>query len=174
MHPIENIIDASMEQIKKLVDVNTVIGSPVHVDEKTTIIPVSRVGLGFVIGGGEYERWIQVHTLRHAVEDNKERVPTDAASQRRVAHACRRQQRSFVEACDAARFPFDLSHSVPVLLVLDDSDGYRQHQRHYHHSKCTGQRWSDARYGDWSNHVVERTAYCSQVDLLGADAHRTS
>ena len=60
MHPIENIIDASMEQIKKLVDVNTVIGSPVHVDEKTTIIPVSRVGLGFVIGGGEYGRMANV------------------------------------------------------------------------------------------------------------------
>ena len=29
MHPIENIMQTSMEQIKRMVDVNTVVGNPI-------------------------------------------------------------------------------------------------------------------------------------------------
>lgn len=53
-HPIENIMQTSMEHIKKLVDVNTVIGSPLMAGEDTMILPVSRVSLGMLVGGGEY------------------------------------------------------------------------------------------------------------------------
>lgn len=54
MHPIENIMQTSMEQIKKMVDVNTVIGNPVITENRTMILPVSKVCLGFLVGGGEY------------------------------------------------------------------------------------------------------------------------
>lgn len=54
MHPIENIMHTSMEQIKGMVDVNTVIGDPVVTANQTMILPVSKVSLGFVVGGGEY------------------------------------------------------------------------------------------------------------------------
>ena len=53
-HPIENIMQTSMEHIKKLVDVNTVIGSPLMAGEDTMILPVSKVSLGMLVGGGEY------------------------------------------------------------------------------------------------------------------------
>lgn len=54
MHPIENIMQTTMEQIKKMVDVNTVVGTPIIADETTTVVPVSKVSLGFLAGGGEY------------------------------------------------------------------------------------------------------------------------
>ena len=54
MHPIENIIKTSMEEINRMVDVNTVIGDPIDTGCGTVLLPVSRVSLGFTIGGGEY------------------------------------------------------------------------------------------------------------------------
>lgn len=53
-HPIENMLRTTMEQLKQIVDVNTVIGTPVAVGD-AIILPVSRVSLGFLSGGGEYE-----------------------------------------------------------------------------------------------------------------------
>jgi sporulation protein YtfJ len=54
-HAIESIMSATMENIRDMVDVNTVIGEPVTASDGTTIIPISRVSFGFVAGGGEYE-----------------------------------------------------------------------------------------------------------------------
>lgn len=53
-HPIENIMQSSMEHIKRLADVNTVIGTPLMADDNTMILPVSKVSLGMLVGGGEY------------------------------------------------------------------------------------------------------------------------
>jgi sporulation protein YtfJ len=44
----------TLENIKDMVDVNTVVGDPVQTGDGTTIIPISRVSFGFVAGGGEY------------------------------------------------------------------------------------------------------------------------
>lgn len=52
--PIESLMGTTMENIKDMVDVNTVVGDPVQAMDGTTIIPVSRVSFGFVAGGGEY------------------------------------------------------------------------------------------------------------------------
>lgn len=54
MHPIENIMQTAMSEIKQMVDVNTVVGDPVISSDGSTIIPISRVCFGFVAGGGEY------------------------------------------------------------------------------------------------------------------------
>lgn len=53
-HPIEGLMGTSMENIKDMVDVNTVVGDPVMAQDGSTIIPISRVSFGFVAGGGEY------------------------------------------------------------------------------------------------------------------------
>jgi len=53
-HPVENIMKTTMEQLKQMVDVNTIIGNPVMAGGDTVIVPVSRVCLGFLSGGGEY------------------------------------------------------------------------------------------------------------------------
>lgn len=55
MHPIENIMKSAMEEIKEMVDVNTIVGDPILTGDTTMILPVSKVSLGFLSGGGEYE-----------------------------------------------------------------------------------------------------------------------
>lgn len=54
MHPIENMMKTAMEQIKEMVDVNTIVGDAVFSQDGTIILPVSKVCFGFVAGGGEY------------------------------------------------------------------------------------------------------------------------
>lgn len=46
----------AMESLKQMVDVNTVVGDAVEAKDGTVIVPVSRVSVGFVAGGGEYGR----------------------------------------------------------------------------------------------------------------------
>lgn len=53
-HPIESLMGTSMESIRDMVDVNTVVGDPVQTQDGSTIIPISKVSFGFVAGGGEY------------------------------------------------------------------------------------------------------------------------
>lgn len=54
MHPIENIMQTAMAEIKEMVDVNTIVGDPVTAADGSTIIPISKVSFGFLSGGGEY------------------------------------------------------------------------------------------------------------------------
>lgn len=51
---INNLIGGAMEKIKTIVDSSTVIGEKVETNDGTTIIPISRVTVGYVVGGGEY------------------------------------------------------------------------------------------------------------------------
>ena len=54
-HPIEGLMDTAMSNIKSMIDVNTVVGSPVSTPDGTLIIPVSTVSFGFGAGGSEFE-----------------------------------------------------------------------------------------------------------------------
>ena len=53
-HPIDNMMQTTMESIRGMVDVNTVVGAPVMDQKGTTIIPISKVSFGFGAGGGDY------------------------------------------------------------------------------------------------------------------------
>ena len=53
-HPIQNVRDTAMRNIKDMVDVNTVVGNPITTQDGTIIIPVSRVGVGFASGGSDF------------------------------------------------------------------------------------------------------------------------
>lgn len=50
---VNNLLGVTMDKIKQMVDVNTVIGSPVTTPDGTTVIPVSRVSYGFASGGSD-------------------------------------------------------------------------------------------------------------------------
>lgn len=52
-HPIEGLMGVTMEKIKNMVDVDTIIGTPVTLADGTTIIPVSKVSFGFGSGGSD-------------------------------------------------------------------------------------------------------------------------
>ena len=53
-HPIENMMSATMENLRDMIDVNTIVGEPIATADGSTVIPISRVSFGFVAGGGEY------------------------------------------------------------------------------------------------------------------------
>ena len=53
-HQIDGLMEAAMNSIKEMVDVNTIIGSPVNIPDGTVIIPISRVSVGFAAGGSEF------------------------------------------------------------------------------------------------------------------------
>lgn len=54
MNPVESILQTTMTQIKSIVDVNTIVGDPIYGEGGSVVIPVSKVGLGFVAGGGDF------------------------------------------------------------------------------------------------------------------------
>ncbi|MFQ6723861.1 MAG: GerW family sporulation protein [Clostridia bacterium] len=51
---IKGLIDSSLENIRNMVDVNCVVGEPVTLPDNSVLIPISKVSVGFISGGGEY------------------------------------------------------------------------------------------------------------------------
>lgn len=51
---LESLIDVSLDKIRSMIDVNCVIGSAITMPDGSTIIPISKVSVGFVSGGGQY------------------------------------------------------------------------------------------------------------------------
>ena len=51
---LEGLLNVSLENIKGLVDSNSIIGSPITTPDGTTIIPVSKVSFGFASGGSDF------------------------------------------------------------------------------------------------------------------------
>ena len=50
--PMADFLKTSLAKIKEMVDANTVVGDPVTTPDGVTLVPVSRVSLGFAGGGG--------------------------------------------------------------------------------------------------------------------------
>lgn len=51
---ISGIIETSLEKIRNVVDANTIIGDAINTPNGTTVIPVSKVMVGFASGGVDY------------------------------------------------------------------------------------------------------------------------
>ncbi|ABR48797.1 Sporulation protein YtfJ [Alkaliphilus metalliredigens QYMF] len=71
-HPIEALMKTTMESIKEMVDVNTIVGDPVETPDGTVIIPISKVSFGFASGGGEY-----INEQKNKSEDGEEKSTKD-------------------------------------------------------------------------------------------------
>ena len=52
-HSINDLLTNTMQKIRELADANTIVGQPIHTDN-VTIIPVSKVSLGFASGGSDF------------------------------------------------------------------------------------------------------------------------
>ncbi len=48
---VKNILSSSLDQIRTIIDANTVVGNPIHTPSGTVIIPISKVSMGFASGG---------------------------------------------------------------------------------------------------------------------------
>ncbi|MGI6499125.1 MAG: GerW family sporulation protein [Oscillospiraceae bacterium] len=53
-HPIGDLMSTTMQKIKEMIDVNTIVGAPIRTVEGITIIPVSKVSFGFAAGGSDF------------------------------------------------------------------------------------------------------------------------
>ena len=51
---LPNMLDNTIAKIREMVDVNSVIGDPITTPDGVTIIPVSKVSVGFAGGGTDY------------------------------------------------------------------------------------------------------------------------
>lgn len=52
-HPIGDLMSITMQKIREMVDVNTIVGQPIQAGT-VTIIPVSKVNFGFGSGGSDF------------------------------------------------------------------------------------------------------------------------
>ncbi len=72
-HPIENLMKNTMENIKDMIDVNTIVGDAFTTPDGNTIIPISKVSFGFASGGTEFE-------LNSTAEEGKDDYPFGGGS----------------------------------------------------------------------------------------------
>lgn len=52
-HPIGDLMSSTMQKIREIADVNTIVGQPIQA-EGVTIIPVSKISMGFASGGSDF------------------------------------------------------------------------------------------------------------------------
>ena len=52
--PLNDMMRATMEKIREMVDTNTIVGQPITTPDGVTLIPISKVSFGFGAGGGDY------------------------------------------------------------------------------------------------------------------------
>lgn len=55
-HPIEGLMKTTMDSLKDMIDVNTIVGDAVEAPDGTVIIPISKVTFGFAAGGSEFQK----------------------------------------------------------------------------------------------------------------------
>ena len=53
-HPLSDMMTNTMSKIKDMIDVNTVVGSPITTPDGVTIIPVTKVSIGYGSGGSDF------------------------------------------------------------------------------------------------------------------------
>ena len=51
---LPNMLDNTIAKIREMVNVNSVVGEPITTPDGVTIIPISKVSIGFGSGGGDY------------------------------------------------------------------------------------------------------------------------
>lgn len=54
-HPIGDLMATTMQKIREMVDVNTIIGQPIQAGDGLTLIPISKVSFGFASGGSDIQ-----------------------------------------------------------------------------------------------------------------------
>ncbi|MEG1310916.1 MAG: GerW family sporulation protein [Romboutsia sp.] len=52
---MKSLMETTLETIKGSIDANTIIGDPIQTDT-TVVVPISKITIGFGIGGGEYSK----------------------------------------------------------------------------------------------------------------------
>ncbi|WP_325246328.1 GerW family sporulation protein [Dysosmobacter sp.] len=53
-HPLNDLMQSTMDRIREMVDTNTIVGQPITTPDGVTLIPISKVSFGFGSGGADY------------------------------------------------------------------------------------------------------------------------
>ncbi len=53
-HPINDLMSTTLEKIQDMVKANTIVGQPITTPDGVTLIPVSKLSLGFASGGSDF------------------------------------------------------------------------------------------------------------------------
>lgn len=53
-HPLPDMMGTTMQKLREMVDVNTIIGDPIETPDGVTILPVSKVKIGYAGGGSDF------------------------------------------------------------------------------------------------------------------------
>lgn len=68
---IQSIMETTFDTIKGSIDANTIIGDPIQTDT-TVVVPISKVTIGFGIGGGEYSKGHDKDKINEKKEQNED------------------------------------------------------------------------------------------------------
>lgn len=80
-HPIEGLMNTAMENLKDMIDVDTVIGEAIELDNGTAIIPISKVCFGFAAGGSEWSSAAIEQSKKQGIdEEHKYTLPFGGGS----------------------------------------------------------------------------------------------
>ena len=53
-HPINDLMATTMQKIRDMVEVNTIVGQPITTPEGVILIPISKLSFGFASGGSDF------------------------------------------------------------------------------------------------------------------------
>lgn len=53
-HPINGLMDVTLEKIRSMVDANTIVGNPINTPDGTLVLPISKISFGFASGGSDF------------------------------------------------------------------------------------------------------------------------
>lgn len=87
-HPIQGLMKTAMENLKEMIDVNTIIGDPVETPDGSVILTVSKVGFGFAAGGSEFNG----NQRKKSVLMNRNEKSRDSHLAAEAAAGCRLHQ----------------------------------------------------------------------------------
>ena len=51
---VSELLGASMSKVREMVDANTVVGSPIHISDEVTLLPISKISFGLASGGADF------------------------------------------------------------------------------------------------------------------------
>ena len=115
-HPIEKILNTSMNSIKDMIDVNTIVGDAIQASNNTVIIPISKVSFGFASGGSEFKgETIDEYNKKDKDEQIQYRLPFGGGSGAGVS--INPIAFLIVQADVVKLLPVD--HSNPIDKILD-------------------------------------------------------
>lgn len=53
-NPIGEVMSTTLQKLREMIDVNTIVGNPIQTPDGLTLIPISQLSLGFASGGSEF------------------------------------------------------------------------------------------------------------------------